>query len=146
MKANRKQRRSWKTATKGKRADEGGCSSGNSHNSNATPDHPGRGTRNNGNGESGRLRSPDLVVVGLQEIIELSATNVMVDSAWDVGAKDAAKLWVANLEAALAVLGVQLAKEAQEAQQNAWLGAYSYKIVVRVIRFCFIYYLYIIIY
>ena len=58
-------------------------------------------------------------------------------------AKDAAKLWVANLEAALAVLGVQLAKEAQEAQQNAWLGAYSYKIVVRVIRFCFIYYLYI---
>ena len=68
--------------------------------------------------------APDLVVVGLQEIVELSAANVMVDSVVDVGSKDAVKLWVSNVTAALAELSVKLSEQ----QKDQWLGAFSFQV------------------
>jgi hypothetical protein len=47
---------------------------------------------------------PDIVVIGLQEIVELSAVGVVVDSLGDFGSKDTTKEWINIASSALALV------------------------------------------
>jgi len=78
----------------------------------------------------------DVITIALQEIIELSAANVVVESMTDNGSREATGNWVTNITAALQLVSEKLASEqAQDGRQgllagsSAWSGSYSYQVL-----------------
>ena len=72
-----------------------------------------------------RLVAADVVAIGLQEIIALTASNVVVDSLTDTGAKERTGEWVVNFSAALASISARL----QRQEASSFLGQYGYQLV-----------------
>ena len=83
----------------------------------------------------GNMEVADVIAIGLQEIIELSAANVVVESMTDNGSREATGNWVSNIGAALRLVSEKLAAEqAQDGYQgllsgsSAWSGSFSYQV------------------
>jgi ribosomal protein L37E len=81
------------------------------------------------------LAVADIIVIGLQEIVELSAANVVVESMTDTGSREATSHWVTNVNAALKQVSAKLAtQQARGGRQGllvgapAWRGSFSYQV------------------
>jgi ribosomal protein L37E len=81
------------------------------------------------------LAVADIIVIGLQEIVELSAANVVVESMTDTGSREATSHWVTNVNVALKQVSAKLAtQQARGGRQGllvgapAWRGSFSYQV------------------